>query len=155
MKAPCFSTGSITFAMGAEYEKSGDESLQNRVAAAVRALFPNPLVEVSGSPWIDVSVSQLKDKRLVHLVNTSGDHKGADIIEKIDLVGSLKVTIRCGEKPSEITLQPSGKPCNFTYEDGKASVTVDSVEIYDIFGHKMNPITVPAGKTERQYITFK
>ena len=128
--------GVLPFAVGAEYEKSGDESLRNRVASAVRELFPNPLAEVSGSPWIDVSISQLKDKRLVHLVNTSGDHKGAGIIEKIAPVGPLKVTIRCGEKPSEIILQPSGKTCDFTYEDGKVTVTVDSVEIYDILAVK-------------------
>ena len=128
--------GVFPFAVGAEYEKSGDESLRNRVAAAVRELFPNPLVEVSGSPWIDVSVSQLKDKRLVHLVNTSGDHKGAGIMEKIEPVGPLKVTIRCDEKPSEITLQPVGKTCDFTYEDGKVTINVDSVEIYNILAVK-------------------
>jgi len=124
--------GLLPFAIGAAYEQSSEESLRKQLAAAIRMLFPNPIVEVSGSPWVDVSVRQLKGQRIVHLVNTSGDHKNAGIIEKIDPVGPLQVMIRCGEKPSKITLQPAGKTCDFTYEDGKVSVKVNQVEIYDI-----------------------
>ena len=124
--------GFLPVTVGQEYEKSGDESLRKQIVALVRALFPNPLAEVSGSPWVDVSVSQLNGKRLIHLVNTSGNHSGAGIIEKIDPVGPLQVTIRCEQKPLKITLQPEGKTCDFTYTDGKAHVKVDSVDIYDI-----------------------
>jgi len=124
--------GFLPFSVGAEYEENGSEALRKQVDAAVRVLFPNPLVEVSGSPWVDISVSQLNGKRMVHLVNTSGDHKGAGIIWSIDPVGPLQVTIRCEQKPLKITLQPSGKICNFTYADGKALIKIDGVEIYDI-----------------------
>ena len=124
--------GFLPFPVGEAYEKKGEESVRKKVDAAVRTLFPNPLVEVNGSPWVDVSVSQLNGKRLVHLVNTSGDHKGAGIIRAIDPVGPLQVAIRSDKKPSKITLQPAGTTCDFTYTDGKAKVTVDKVEIYDI-----------------------
>ena len=124
--------GVLPFPVGAEYEKNGDESLRKQVDAAVSRLFPNPLVEVSGSNWVDVSVSQLNGKRMVHLVNTSGDHRNAGIIRSIEPVGPLQISIRCDRKPSKITLQPAGKTCDFTYADGKAQVRIDSVEIYDI-----------------------
>jgi hypothetical protein len=124
--------GFLPVAIGAEYEKSGNEKLREQLKAAVRVMFPNPLVEVSGSPWIDVSMSQLKGKKLVHLVNTSGDHKGAGIIQSIEPVGPLKISIRCEQKPTKITLQPEGKICDFAYADGKAQLEVDQVNIYDI-----------------------
>jgi hypothetical protein len=125
--------GLLPVAVGREYEKSGDESLRRRVDKAVRVLFANPLVEVSGSPRVDVSVSRLKDQRMaVHLVNTSGSHGDAGIIRQIDPVGPLQVTVRCDRKPARITLQPEGKSCPFTYSDGKAQVRVDAVDIYDI-----------------------
>ncbi|MDR1524149.1 MAG: hypothetical protein LBS79_02685 [Tannerella sp.] len=124
--------GFLPIAVGEDYEKSSDESLRRKVSEAVRALFPQPLAEVSGSPWIDVSVSQLDGKRMIHLVNTSGDHKGAGIIRSIDPAGPLQVTVRCDRKPSRITLQPAGKACDFTWSDGKAQLKVDAVEIYDI-----------------------
>jgi hypothetical protein len=130
-----FGNGKIGFlpvSVGKEYEQNGDASLRKQLDDAVRTLFPNPLVEVSGSPWVDVSVSLLNGKQIVHLVNTSGDHKGAGIIQSIDPVGPLQVSIRSDQKPSRITLQPAGKTCDFTYSDGKAQLKVDAVEIYDM-----------------------
>ncbi|MDR3267483.1 MAG: hypothetical protein LBT83_00220 [Tannerella sp.] len=125
-------TGFLPVAVGQEYEKSGDESLRQRVDAMVRALFPNPLVEVGGSPWVDVSVSQLKGQRMVHLVNTSGNHQEAGILEKIDPTGPLQVSIRCDRKPERITLQPAGKACHFAYSEGIVYLKINAVEIYDI-----------------------
>ena len=124
--------GFLPFAVGDEYEKSGDEALRNQVNTLARSLFPNPLVEVTGSPYVDVSVSRLNNRRVVHLVNTSGDHKGAGIIRSIEPVGPLQVSIRCDRKPAKITLQPAGKTCDFTFADGIAKMTVDALEIYDI-----------------------
>jgi hypothetical protein len=124
--------GFLPIAVGEEYEKSGDEALRRQVDEAVRALFPQPLAEVSGSPRVDVSVSRLDGKLMIHLVNTSGDHKGAGIIPSIAPVGPLRVAVRCDRKPSRITLRPEGKTCDFTWSDGKAQLTVDAVEIYDI-----------------------
>ena len=69
---------------------------------------------------------------MVHLVNTSGDHKGAGIIRSIDPVGPLQISIRCDREPSRITLQPSGRACDFVWSDGKAQGRGDTVEIYDI-----------------------
>ncbi|MDR1455313.1 MAG: hypothetical protein LBJ01_06655 [Tannerella sp.] len=124
--------GLLSVAVGNAYLESGSEALRKQVDAAVRQLFPDPLVEVGGSPWVDVSVSRLNGKRTVHLVNTSGDHTGAGIIRSIEPVGPLQVSIRCDRKPSGITLQPAGRACDFTWADGKAQVRVDAVEIYDI-----------------------
>jgi hypothetical protein len=124
-------TGFLPWSVGEEFGKRGNEALRKEVNAAVRALFPNPIVEVSGSPRVDVSVSQLNGKRMVHLVNTSGDH-AKQIIRSIDPVGPFQLSVRCERKPSKITLQPSDKTCNFTYANGKALVKIDAVEIYDI-----------------------
>ncbi len=124
--------GFLPLAIGAEYEKSGNMTLREQLNNAVRTMFPNPLVEVSGSPWIDVSTSQLKGKRLVHLVNSSGNHNEAGIIQSIEPVGPLKLTICCDSKPTKITLQPEGKICDFDYADGKAQVKIEKIDIYDI-----------------------
>ena len=124
--------GFLPLAIGAEYEKSGNMTLREQLNNAVRTMFPNPLVEVSGSPWIDVSTSQLKGKRLVHLVNSSGNHNEAGIIQSIEPIGPLQLTICCDSKPTKITLQPEGKICDFVYADGKAQVKIEKIDIYDI-----------------------
>ncbi|MDR1336438.1 MAG: hypothetical protein LBK22_06385 [Tannerella sp.] len=124
--------GFLPVSVGDKYAESGDEAIRRQVDEAVHTLFPDPLAVVSGSPWVDVSVSRLNGRRIVHLVNTSGDHRGAGIIRSIDPVGPLQVSIRCDRKPSRITLQPAGKACDFTWSDGKAKLKVDAVEIYDM-----------------------
>ncbi len=124
--------GFLPSAIGEEYEKSGNEKLREQLKTAVHTLFPDPLVEITGSPWIDVSISQLKGKKMVHLVNSSGDHKGAGIIQSIEPVGPLQLSIRCKSKPAKITLQPEGKTCSFTFNDGKVEVKIDKVDIYEI-----------------------
>lgn len=124
--------GFLPVAIGEEYEKSGNQTLRKLLSGAVRTLFPNPLVEITGSTWVDVSVSQLKGKLMIHLVNSSGDHKSVGIIQSINPVGPLQLSIRCDRKPTKITLQPEGKNCDFFYTDGKVQVNVDKVDIYDI-----------------------
>ena len=127
--------GRIAFiprSVGLDYAKNGDESLRKLINETVRTLFPDPVVEVSGSPWVDVSVSKLNDKLTVHLVNTSGDHMKTPVIENIDPVGMLQITILCDHKPTKITVQPEGKVCPFEYSDGKVRLKIDSVPIYDI-----------------------
>jgi hypothetical protein len=122
----------IPHPVGLEYADKSDESVRKAVNETVRRLFPNPAVEVSGSPWVDVSVSKLNDRLTIHLVNTSGDHKNTHIIQEIAPVGPLQIAIRCDNKPSKITLQPSGKVCDFSYSEGKAQLKVDTIDIYDI-----------------------
>ena len=118
--------------IGWEYTQNGHPIIREAVGATLKTLFTEPKVEVTGSQWVDVSVSRLGDKLTIHLVNTSGDHRGTPIIETIDPVGPLQITIRCDTKPRQITLQPENTPLDFDFADGKATLTVDSVPIYSI-----------------------
>ena len=62
-----------------------------------------------------------------------GRNKTPEMINSIiDPVGPLQVTFRSEQKPLKITLQPSGKACDFTYTDKKVHLTISSLDIYDI-----------------------
>lgn len=98
----------------------------------VPQLFPEPMVEVTGSNDIDVCVARNHGKLLVNLVNTSGPHSTQSIIETIPWIGPLNVTIRLAKKPAKVTLEPAGQPLAFTYADGKIKLTVPQVAIHDI-----------------------
>ena len=56
-----------------------------------RQLFPDPLVEVTGSSDVDVSVNRIGGRLAVNLVNTAGPHADANtpIIDSIPPVGPL------------------------------------------------------------------
>ena len=125
--------GFIPEEIAGNYESGkGSDGIRARVNVLVNELFPEPMVEVASSPYVDVSLRTLNGKLQVHLVNTSGDHRNAPIIENIDPVQKLEVTVRCPEKPSKIVCQPDGKELKFKYKNGKATFKIPSLEIYDI-----------------------
>ena len=125
--------GFIPEEIAGDYEAGkGSDGIRARVNMLVNDLFPEPMVEVASSPYVDVSLRTLNGKLQVHLVNTSGDHRNAPIIETIDPVQKLEVTVRCPEKPSKIVCQPDGKELKFKYKNGKVIFKIPSLEIYDI-----------------------
>jgi hypothetical protein len=70
----------------------------------------------------------------IHLVNTSGPHEKAPLggIEEIAPVGPLTVAISLAREPRSIVQQPEGKKLDVTWKNGRASVTLPSLEIYSI-----------------------
>jgi hypothetical protein len=100
----------------------------------VRQLFPKPLVEVSGSPGVDVSVNRLRGRLAINLVNTSGPHWDTKrpLIESIPPVGPLRVLVRTPSKPGKVTLEPGGQQLSFDYRDGEARFTVPGLEIHSV-----------------------
>ena len=123
-----------------ELEKSNGNSIvlidavDDSFPDIMKKLLPEPIVEVSGSPDVDISPRMLNGKLSIHLVNTSGPHADAPEggIKEVKPIGPLKVAVRLAEAPSSITLQPEKKPLKFTWADGRASVTVPLLEIYSI-----------------------
>jgi len=102
---------------------------------ALRRLMPERLVELSGSPHVDVSPRRLHDRLAIHLVNTSGPHAEAPKeggIKAIPPVGPLTVALRLSQKPKSVTLQPEGKSLEVTWNNGRATITVPHVELYSI-----------------------
>jgi hypothetical protein len=92
------------------------------------------MVEVKGSPDVDVSVNRLHGKLAVNLVNTSGQHWNQEkpLFDSIAPVGPLEIAIRATAKPAKITLQPEDQPLAFDYRDGLARLTVPRLEIHSI-----------------------
>jgi hypothetical protein len=116
-----------------EQNVSGGQVPASVVRSAVESLEPKFVVEVDGCSTVDVSVRTTQDGKLaVHLVNTSGDHESAGIIESIDPIGPLTVSIRAKARPNRVTVVPSGGVLEFQYQDGVVQLTLDQVAIHDV-----------------------
>ena len=125
--------GFIPDEIAGDYEAGkGSDGIRARVNVLVNELFPEPMVEVASSPYVDVSLRTLNGKLQVHLVNTSGDHRNTPIFDSVEPVKDIEVAIRLPEKPSRIVCQPEGKELRFKYKGGKAIFKVPSLEIYSI-----------------------
>ncbi len=127
--------------IAASYVNLGNRYLNARTSVArdflndlVRELFPQPMVEVSGSHSVDVSVGRNHGKLLVNLVNTAGPHEQEKqfTFDDIPPVGSLQVKVRLPKKPKTMRLEPAGQNLKFTWRDGVATVTVPKVAVYEM-----------------------
>jgi hypothetical protein len=120
------------FSFAVAYNKEPNEAARVFLADLVRRLVPQPLVEVTGSRGVDVSVARNHGKLLINLVNTSGPHRTQGIIDSIAPTEPLAVSVRLAAKPARITLEPGARPVPFTYRDGVVRLTVPGVVIHDI-----------------------
>ncbi len=120
--------------LGTDYYSFRSVYTRKILGSLVKELFPEPMVEVSGSEYVDVTLNRLDGQTALHLVNTSGPHAQKDvyIYHDIPVVGPLDIRIRLERKPAGLVLQPSGKDIRFDYRDGIASFTLDRLEIHDI-----------------------
>ena len=110
-----------------------DPTARDFTASVLERLFPDPVVKVAGSHDVDISLMRTTTGALaVHLVNTSGPHRTAGIIDHIDPVGPLDVSIRFGNQPARVRLVPGDRVVPYEYKDGRIYLRQIQVEIHDI-----------------------
>jgi hypothetical protein len=120
--------------LGERYQNSSTAVEREFLGSLARELFPNPIVEVTGSHSVDVVVSRKGGKLMVNLVNTGGPHSNAavNVFDEITPVGPLAVSIRVPKKPASVILQPGGRKPAWEYAEGKIRLSIPRLEIHDI-----------------------
>ena len=99
-----------------------------------RRLFPKPLVEVTGSSHVDVTVARRGLRLLINLVNTAGPHADVQdpIHDSIPPIGPLEIAIRTEQKPALLLLEPGHQALSFEFRDGIARTTVPRLDIHQV-----------------------
>ena len=97
-------------------------------------MFPEPIVELSGSHLVDVSVNRIGGKLAINLVNTAGPHadRQVPIFSEIPPIGPLTVTLRTGRKPARVTWEPDGETLPFDYHSGEAKVVIAKLGVHGV-----------------------
>ncbi len=116
------------------YLADRSEAARAWLDALARQLFPQPLVEVTGSPDVDVAVNRLDGRLTINLVNTAGPHADPQtpIFDSIPVVGPLAIKIHTATVPARITLEPGSQPVAFEYRAGAAQLTLPRLEIHSV-----------------------
>jgi hypothetical protein len=122
----------VHFVFGQRYVTAPSESSRQFLNDLVRELFPKPLVEVKGSHDVDVVVNRQGGRLAVNLVNTAGPHQREPILDSIEPVGPLDVTIRQTDRPARIMLEPAGTALSFEHRDGEIHLVVPRVDIHEV-----------------------
>lgn len=110
-----------------------DSATRDFTGSVLDKLFSDPIVRVTGSHDVDVSLMRTtKGALAVHLVNTSGPHRTAGIIDRIAPVGPLDISIRVEKEPKRVRLVPGDRTVAFEFKNGRIRLKLDQLEIHDI-----------------------
>ncbi len=120
------------FNFSQNYMETHDEVARRFLQDLVKSMFPAPMVEITGSGSVDVTVNRVGKQLRVNLVNTGGPHRTEPIIDTIPEIGPLNVNIRQKSKPSRIRLEPAGQNLTFDYQAGVVRLTVPKLAIHEV-----------------------
>ena len=124
--------------LGERYMKSAGTVTRDFMESLVGELFPDPVVEVDGTRFVDVTVMLKDGKLLVNLVNTAGPHADDSvyIYDTVPPVGPVRVAVNCPVRPTNVTIEPGNRKASYHYINGKVLLTLPSVELHDISASK-------------------
>ncbi len=83
---------------------------------------------------LEVGILVKDGKRFVQLVNANGSHASRETATEDFIPPVLDVTLSVAaeKKPAALILQPEGRRLDFTWSDGRITVTVPRIDLYDI-----------------------
>jgi len=104
------------------------------LAALVRELFPDPMVTVTGSHAVDVTLNKKGVATIVNLVNAAGPHDNEKVMafDEIPPVGPLQITMQRAQKPAKVMLQPDNISLPFTYREGRLQCALPLLKIHSM-----------------------
>jgi hypothetical protein len=124
----------VFFDMGSFALKGATSVCRRFLKSLVDRLFPEPTVRVTGSSYVDVTLTRKNGKLCVNLLNTAGPHSDPDVFvfDEVPAVGPLHVRVRTPAKPRAVSLEPGGRKPEWSYRDGAVEATVERLEIHDV-----------------------
>ena len=108
--------------------------LRDFLGALVKEIFPNPMVTVSGSHQVDVTLNKKGDTLILNLVNVSGPHDNDKVMafDEIQQVGPLKIRMQLKVQPKKVMLQPENVALKFNYMDGTMYCELPVLKIHEM-----------------------
>ncbi|MDT8390449.1 MAG: hypothetical protein RRC34_08085 [Lentisphaeria bacterium] len=123
----------VTMNMGERYGSARTTVARDFLQSIVRHFMPDPMVSVSGSHLVAVSLLRQKGALMVNLINTGGPHHGGCYtFDELPPVGPIDISVRLDQSPRRVTLQPGNRRLKWSYEAGILTVKVPGVEVHDI-----------------------
>ncbi len=124
----------IYFNAGTAYTEFKTPVIRDFLSEIIQQLFPEKMVEVTGSHLVHMAVNSANGRMYVNLINVSGEHTNQNALgyDEVPPVNTISVSIRSDAKPSRILFQPGNKDMEFTYGNGHSRVVVPELELHNI-----------------------
>jgi hypothetical protein len=94
------------------------------------------LISLERAPvTVELFYNKRGNERFVHLVNWCGDKRdiGTPQVQDFPAVHGMRVRVRLGERPKEVSLLPEGGKVDFTYTGGWLAFDALPLRIHDVY----------------------
>lgn len=132
-----YGKGSVTaigFDIGEQYLR-GSQYLQRDLMNQITDALYNPMVRIeSVCGRLEIIALQKDGKLMIQLLNAGGNHADAACAtdDHIPPILDIELSVALPKAPKRMILQPDGKELSVTYQNGRAYVSVDRVDIHSI-----------------------
>lgn len=109
--------------------------LHQKTVERLLALLYTPSVQRLGAEGaLEITDLRLNGRQFIQLVNGNGRHADPTCATEsaIPACRDITLSIAAAQKPQALLLQPAGAPLPFVWENGRAVVTVDRVDLHEI-----------------------
>ena len=127
--------GAVYGPVASVFFRSHHPWLREFIGEIVAELFPDPAVRVEGPPCLDVSLRRTRDGKLsVHLLNTANmplpdRYNFTDFIPPLE---NIHLIFKTAARPKSVTWVPDGGRLDWSWSDGRLSVTVPRLKIHGV-----------------------
>jgi len=116
------------------YANNAYEVQKLLVRNCIERLLPNPLVKTDLPSTAELTVTEQKGRRIVHVLHYPAERRAPDldIVEEAIPLPNVNIALRTDQKPKQAYLVPQRHTLKLDYNDGYASIVIPSVQ-----GHQM------------------
>lgn len=123
----------IYFNFGHSYRDCQSPELRDFLNSIVRRIFPKPIVELTGSKLVHLTVNRLQDKIAINLINSGGNsNSNISTYDEVAPLHNLNLKIRLEDKPKRIVIQPENIILPFVYTNNIVKVNILKLDIHSI-----------------------
>jgi hypothetical protein len=126
--------GAIYGPLGSVFNRSHYPIIRKLLSENMKQLFPEPMVELNGSPCVDVSIRKKDNRLLIHLANTAGMQVSPQyaIIDFIPSLDQMELIVRIDKRPKRVWLVPEDYELKTHWADGKLSIIIPKLGIHSV-----------------------
>lgn len=119
------------------YAKLGHLCFKELFAHVMNRLFCNEATvtaEIPDRAVVTLTRQENEKRNILHLLyaHTTVRGQNTEVIEDTVPLYNVNCSVRCAEKPSSVSLIPSGKALDYVYENGRILFTVPEVNIHQM-----------------------
>jgi len=124
----------VYISLGSNYQKRKAPVMREFLSGLVKELLPEPLLTVTGSHLVNITLNKLGDSYAINLVNMAGEHADKNVFayDELPAIGPLEIILQLAKKPKKVMLQPENIEVNYIYKDGKISIVIPALAIHSI-----------------------